>query len=142
MAGFGTAALACGGEEKYELSLKRQEGSDEQCVPLLLEYPSVVSGFKQVDLHLKYDDGKGRILTLDLQPKDLNNQDDVLTSELCLPEDMLKHTSIEIEWFHRLQREDGVYEFAFCHVDVNTGDLHTLLQSGGKKPIDPNHYTP
>lgn len=142
MAGFGTAALACGGEEKYELSLKRQEGSDEQCVPLLLEYPSIVSGFRQVDVRLKYDAGKGRFLTVDIEPNSIEKKDGVLSSYLCLAEEMLKHTSIEIEWYHHVQRDDGMYELIMCHVDVDTGDLHTLLQSGGKKPIDPNHYTP
>ncbi|MCB1680978.1 MAG: hypothetical protein H6858_04135 [Rhodospirillales bacterium] len=139
---FSAPTFACGGEGKYELHLKKKDVSAERCVPLLLEYPEIVEGFKQVDARLTYDDGNDHFLSVDLEVDDLDQKDGILTTDLCLAEDMLRHTSIQIEWYHHVQREDGLVEMTFCHVDVDTGDLYSLLQSGGTKEIDPNHYIP
>jgi hypothetical protein len=139
---FSTAALACGGKAKYEMHLKKQDIKDAECVPLILEYPVVVEEFKQVDVRLRYDDGNGHFLSVDVEPDDLDKKDGILTTDICLAEAMLKHTSIEIEWYHRIERENGMFEFTMCYVTANTGDLYSLLKSGGTKEIDPSHYVP
>lgn len=133
---FSTPTLACGGKGKYELSLKKMEGESDECIPLLLEYPEVVGGLGQVKLGQEYDDGKDHFLSVDLV--EFDKKDGIITTYFCVSEEVLKHTSIAIEWYHHVIREDGSQELGMCSAGVDTGNLYELLKAGGTKAFDPS----
>lgn len=127
---FSTPTMACGGEEKIKISLKKQDYDHKDCIALYLEFPDHFGIFDKASVSLGYSNGPGQLFRVHLQVNDYEEDDGKLTTSFCLTEEILRHSSISISWDHI--NEHGFSQSAWCNTITSTGNLFELMEAGSK----------